>query len=213
MFLQDCVRWLIQTNSLRSSYGQTYNSYSYDYNHTSSRGITFPTTSNRHSTSAYPAQGPAIVIHHSSHHSKSKHSDKRQRRHSHTGANISVVRPTVPQVPIYQGNHTSGGPRLKPALVHHSSSQQNLHSSHHRPSHSNLHVAFQTPPSSSSKPSKTHSTPAPNRFTHYSKCDGRRKALCVSHLDPWTLASVADSCCSRTIPSFPDWYQLYWPKK
>jgi hypothetical protein len=199
---------LLSTYNFCSSYGHSYNSYSYDYQQQTSRGVAFPTTSNQHSP--YPAQGPAIVIHHSSHHSKSKHSDKRQRRHSHTGANVPVVRPSVPQVPIYSGNYTSGGSRLKPALVHHSNSQQNLQHFHHRPSQSNLHVAFQTPPSSSSKPSKTHTAPAPPKYTHYSKCDGRRKALCVSHLDPYTLAFPADSVGSRTIL---DWYQLYWPKE
>lgn len=167
----------VPSTARSDSYGHSYNSYSYDYQQQTSRGVAFPTTSNQHST--YPAQGPAIVIHHSSHHSKSKHSDKRERRHSHTGANVSVVRPSVPQVPIYSGNHISGGSRLKPALVHHSSSQQNLQHFHHRPSQSNLHVAFQTPPSSSSKPSKTHTAPAPPKYTHYSKCDGRRKALCI----------------------------------
>lgn len=174
----------VPSTARSDSYGFNHASTSYEYQ--APRGIAFPSSPSHHSPSHYPAQQqPAVVIHHSSHHSKSKHSSShnRLRRHSHSGLNtMPVSRPSVPQVPIY----TSGGALLKPALVHHTPSAQNLSSSYHRPSQSHNHVAFQGQPPKSAlkKPSTSHShsqspSAAPHGRIHYSKCNGRRKALCI----------------------------------
>ncbi|TEB29231.1 hypothetical protein FA13DRAFT_1632294 [Coprinellus micaceus] len=97
---------------------------------------------------------------------------------------MPIAAPSVPQVPIYSSGHGSGSKtHLKPALVHHSTSSHNLNSSYHghHPSPS-PHVAFQVPSSSSSKP-KPRPSKSPSHahqpYIHYSKCTGRRKALCI----------------------------------
>lgn len=120
-----------------------------------------------------------LVIHHSKHHTKSKpSSSSRQRRHSHSGGQLPAARPSpAPHVAAYQPSTSYP----KPAVVHHATSSQNLGSSYHRPSqsYSQAPAAYQKP--SSSKSSHGHSSSARPQFVHYSKCTGRRKALCVSH--------------------------------
>ncbi|KAG2024039.1 hypothetical protein CC2G_001636 [Coprinopsis cinerea AmutBmut pab1-1] len=159
---------------------QTSRTESFDAYQTS-QDAHYPTTSQYTTPS-----GHTITV---THHSKSSH--RRQRRHSH-----SVVTPiptptppqAVPQVPIY----TTYAPvsYTKPTIIYPpnfgQSSQQARPPSQPRPSSSQearpskpSRESSSQKPTKMAKPSKSSDSNTEPEFRYYSKCTGRRKALCI----------------------------------
>ncbi|KAH6903421.1 casa protein [Coprinopsis sp. MPI-PUGE-AT-0042] len=104
-----------------------------------------------------------VVLHHSKHHTKTSH-HHRERRHSHT---VAISQSQVPQVPIY--------------------TSQSYSQTYSKPTITFPPLSFEKPPKKLSKPSGSGSKPAakpssskPQRDEDcYSRCTGRRKALCI----------------------------------